>query len=294
MTYAEIVFTGIITFITPTDGRPATAVALNVPEPVASSRGDTIPAHVTWLRFDLNDLEADSPVQPDAVVELGGRQHGVVFLRGEEVSVATPSTNSDLVIVDGIPGDGELPTPQNKEFLYWVPRLRDILGRELAINPAYLDRQPNADLLAMRFELNRGRLSTSLVPPVAWEFRPMLSTPFRRAMAQEVALRIALGGPLTLKLTRFGGSASRLVKFVRADTRVMIGNTPHANIAGGTLHEHGANVDHHFELYYRILAEPPHTVPLPYRSITSFERGGRRRVISHGGNGMNCGPDRVP
>ena len=296
MSHAQIVFTGILVFVTAMGNAPTTVIGINATEPVMASNGQEIPAHVTWLYFEAGDLAADSPVRPDEVVEWSGRSYGLVRLRGESVRVSSAVADRDLEIVDGVPGDDDLgPTAANSKFLYWVPRLRDVYPGEHALNPAYLAKSPDPDLVTMRFELPRGTLRTGFITPDKWEFRPSIETPIRRELAQEVILDVATTAPLALTLQDFRTKSERVLKFNRRDPVVTIGNTPEFDIFPDGSHAHTMAVDHHFELYYRVYKEPPAVKPIPNRIEGGrVPGGGRFRVAVNRPSGVNCPPARVP
>jgi hypothetical protein len=293
MTHVEIIFTGIMTFLAPTGHDPMAVVALNVPTAVVSSTGAVIPPHVTWVRFDMRQLADDSPVRPDRVINVGGVEYGVVFLHGERARIANAPNTDDLVVDDGVPRDPEMPTTVNQKFLRWVPHLRDVLGTDIRPNPAYLESDPDPALINFRMELLSGHLSTTLVAPVLWEFRPMMGKGVRQAIAQEVTLTTDSSDAVVLELKRFRSSSVRLLHLVPSDGRVSLyfANGTESSVEPG--HGHAMAVDFHFELYYRMLAEMPAIRPIRYRVDTPQE-GNRFQARPMSVGGFDCGPDGLP
>lgn len=292
MSAAQILFTGIISFVSAMNGNPMAAVAINASAPTLSADGATIPAHRAWIRFELADLADDSAVRPDRVVDRDGVAYGVVFLQGESVRVASRILDSDLALEDGIPADPEAPTAANEHFLYWVPRMRDMLGAMPRLDPAYLDRDPSPDLIAMRFELTRGHLATTRLAPAIAEFRPRAGSGLRRAVAQEVGLDLQLDGPLVLELSKFRSGDTRTLRFRSAATKVLIANAPEEELAP-MAHVHETTIARHYELYYRFLLDPPASKPIPV-AVQSASRDGRWRMVAHGDSTGYCGPDGQP
>jgi hypothetical protein len=294
MTHVEIVFTGIMTFLAATGGDPMAVVALNVPTEIVASSGAVIPPHVTWVRFDMRELADDSAVRPDREISINGLNYGVVFLHGERARILNASNADDLVIDDGVPRDSEMPTAGNQKFLRWVPHLRDVLGTDIRVKPAYVESDPNPELINFRMELLSGHLATSLVAPVLWEFRPVAGKGVRQAIAQEVTLSTVSDDPVVLELKRFRSATTRLLHLLPVDGKVglFFANGPESSVEPG--HGHAMPVDFHFELYYRMLADMPAVRPVPYRVDLSRDGGGwyRSRLLLAGG--FDCGPDGLP
>ncbi|HWS70801.1 MAG TPA: hypothetical protein VN605_01745 [Thermoanaerobaculia bacterium] len=294
MNTAEILFTGIISFVSAMNGNPMAAVAVNASTPTLTASGATIPAHKAWIRFDLGDLADDSAVRPDRVVERDGVTYGVVFVHGESVRIANRMLDADLALEDGIPGDPEAPTAANEHFLYWVPRMRDMLGTMPRLDPAYLDRDPSPELIAMRFELTRGHLATTRLAPAIAEFQPRLGSGLRRAVAQEVGLDVRLDAPLVLELAKFRSSETRTLRFRSPATKVLIANAPEEELAPAeAAHVHDASVARHYELYYRFLLDPPDSKPISV-AVRSSSPDGRWHMVAHGDSTGYCGPDSKP
>jgi hypothetical protein len=289
---AQILFTGIISFVSAMNGDPMAAVAVNASVATLSADGTTIPAHRAWIRFELDDLADDSAVRPDRVVDRDGVTYGVVFLHGENVRIANRMLDADLTLEDGIPADPEAPTAANEHFLYWVPRMRDMLGTTPRLDPAYVDRDPSPELIAMRFELTRGHLATTRLAPAIAEFQPRLGSGLRRAVAQEVGLDLQLDGPLVLELAKFRSGEARTLRFRSLATKVLIANSPEEELAPSA-HVHDASIARHYELYYRFLLDPPDRKPIPV-AVQSSSPDGRRRMVAHGDSTGYCGPDSKP
>jgi hypothetical protein len=292
MTHVEIVFTGIMTFLAPTGHDPMAVVALNVPTPVVSSTGAVIPPHVTWVRFDMRELADDSAVRPDRVINIAGVDYGVVFLHGEQARIVNAPNTDDLVVDDGVPRDPEMPTAVNDKFLRWVPHLRDVLGTDIRVNPAYLESDPDPALINFRMELLSGHLSTSHVPTVLWEFRPVLGKGVRQAVAQEVTFTTSSGDAVLLELKRFRSTTVRLLHLVSSNGKVSLffANGTESSVEPGN--GHAMSVDFHFELYYRMLADMPSIRPLPYRVEAPPDGNRYHARLSVGG--LDCGPDGLP
>jgi hypothetical protein len=292
MTQVEIIFTGIMTFLAPTSPDPMAVVALNVPTAVVSSSGAIIPPHVTWVRFDMRELADDSAVRPDRVIDTDGLAYGVVFIHGERARIVNAPNTDDLVIDDGVPRDSEMPTPVNAKFLRWVPHLRDVLGTDIRVNPAYLESDPDPALLNFRMELLSGHLSTSHVASVLWEFRPILGKGVRQAIAQEVTLTTSSSNAVVLELKRFRSTTVRFLHLVPNDGKVSLffANGTESSVAPGA--GHAMPVDFHFELYYRMLAELPAIRPVPYRVAAPPDGNRFHSTLSVGG--LDCGPDGLP
>jgi hypothetical protein len=283
MSHVDLILTGIIAILGATNEAPTTAVVLNASRPTPASNGTTIPAHVAWLSVDATLVASDSAA-PDRV--LNGQ--AIYLLRGESIAVAR-HVPKDLVLVDGVPNNARVVSEENRRFLHWAARMREIWPGEHALNPAYTQRDPDPAMVAARVEINGGELATNYVSDIVWEFRPVKgSTPVTQPLAQQLDYAFDIDGPVILELRKFRSDEMRSIRLTSTSARVRVGNSLEEDIQPSGTHRH-LSVDTHFELYYQLFAEPPAERPIPVQ-VPGAPRPAPRRIQPLSPEGANCPP----
>ena len=290
MHHVHVIFTGIIALISsaPQNGS-MTAVVLNAATASVAADGTAIPPHVGWIMVEQAKL-AEGSAAPDRVVTHDGVPTAVYILRGEEIRLnAAPA--DDLVLVDGLPSSGETASAANRSFLHWAARTREIWPGDHALNSAYLDADPDPQLVSARMQLSGGALSTDYVGERVWEFRPGPRNRVRHALAQQIAYDLNAAGAIEITLRTFRSNAARVIRLKDGDAQLLVGNTPENEIESTAMHVH-ETVDHHFELYYRLFAAPPAEKPIPYLIENGNRRPGGPRFVPTPNfiMGGNCPP----
>lgn len=290
MHHVHVIFTGIIALISSGQGGSMTAVVLNSPSAVVASDGSSIPPHVGWIMIEQAML-AEGSAKPDRVLDHDGVPAALYLLRGEEIRVGGMPAQ-DLVLVDGLPSSGETAVAANRSFLHWAARMREIWPGDHALNPAYLDSDPDSRLVSGRMLLSGGSLSTDYVGDRVWEFRPAAArNRVRHALAQQIEYGFDAAGAAEIVLRKFGSEETRVIRLEGDDVRLLVGNTPEEDIVPTGAHRH-ETIDHHFELYYRLFEAAPAFKPIPYLvdDGTRHPVGPRFGAAPYRTGGSNCPP----
>src|ERR1043165_681302 len=186
MHHVHVIFTGIIALISAASQNGSmTRIAVSAPAAGLASDGSAIPPHVGWIMIEQAML-AEGSATPNRLVTPDGGPAALFIRRGEEIRMnAAPA--DDLVLVDGLPSRGDVATAANRSFLHWAARMREIWPGEHALNAAYLESDPDPQLVSGRMLLSGGTLSTDYVGDRVWEFRPAAArNRVRHALAQQI------------------------------------------------------------------------------------------------------------
>jgi hypothetical protein len=281
----SIFFTGI-TFLL-TGGDTLEVVVPRFAESVAPS-GTTIPAHVAYLKFRIEDVpnfSTEAKPRPDFIFVAGEDdpktdQYAIYVLRGERVTVtgvdAKPkfdvckkSADCPIKLIDPDLTIG-------RDTFEHVPHLRDVCkhARCGRFDTDFL--KEDEEYVAARLSGPIGVLSTDpSIKMAKWSFHPMKTeflNPHEQLLAQRVALdMLSAENKFVVRITPFKPTDRHkevVLTFVPKirGRGIEIGNVPAADLLMINREHSLETVDHHFALYYKLLRQPvPSDPPLPHR-----------------------------
>lgn len=256
----RIVFTGICVFVS---DRGLSSGTFEPPLRVLLVNGrdtaDKDDRHEAYLLFDEKYWVEDPAVQlPDSP---RSSRHKVLELDGETISL-DPLSVPDRIngsLDFSMEGIGSCPTTKDQTSMRWVPSLFDVSGVR-AVDPSFLDSN-DASKISARMELTRGKLAPCISSPQQWRFHADEEGTLTQVIPQEVVYELKGEKGRDLAVT-VGG---RTLHFCpqrddRGNNKVelVIGNTRPDDIGPlpGGVTTPSMQVDHHFDLYYRLMNPP--------------------------------------
>jgi len=250
-----------------------------------------IPAHRAFVRFRMGQgFHPNSPRQPDKRFTFEGKEYGVVFLDGEQVSVLETAPNApgtSLYYRYKIANPPEIPqTDEEKTAFHWVPKMSDICSIPKEDYPA-----PNDAKVEKLVAIDRGLLK-SIPPTEIWRFEPEREggQPYTTAAAEGVRWELEPQSPQSTTYSiRTNRNPASLIFDVN-NVAIELGDYPMEEI----LMEKPAHdpesgyVDRHFELYYKFFKA--HTGG--YHVPRLIKRFGESTIVTR--VGPSCAPVSMP
>ena len=303
---ATFIFTGICYLSTASNG--VQVVMPTAEEALPASDGGAIPPHHAYIMFQTAQMDTGC-AEPDLrfTLKQGSlkREWGVIFLHGETLTLNNTDTppivfNQKFGAPPGGPNcagctipnlatddanlDVRLPYASIVHKAVACPKCGDL-------QPQYLNPKDGKDVAA-RVDLTTGFIAAaSPKEDCEWTFRPVEgggSEPAPMPLPQAAILDVKAGttNQITIKRLGFDGHEPPAVKLKEGADHlrllVYIGNAPLDDIER-IPHTMPENVDHHFELYYKLLARdlPGHPYPHKVTCNVSIRAG-------------NCPPIQLP
>ena len=240
-----------------------------------------------WKKMDGTDADGH-PVS-----------HFFADLTGQEILLdrSTGWKSAPLNYRDMRPADTKCPQGDDISSLHWLPSLSDLAGRAVSLKPEFAASHPDASVLSGRMEILGGDLLPVLPSgQTVWEFKEdsvAASVVTSQVVADGVQLTFDVDLPAANPVWEVTGKAfaanSPLQMIVRlkpdsnGNISVMLANL---NRSDTFTIRTPADKDVHFVHQYDVVTSVTNR-PIPFRSTTQTCGAG-------GGDGVNCGPDRVP
>lgn len=281
----RILFSGMMVFIPNSNGTQLDIVLLNVGHAHEISDGTTLTYHKPLLlarsgnctgtcpkddadiaTFVFGDKATDAAVDALETALDGG---GAWQLAGSDVSVVKGSGDPDLPALDFIDGvrSGIIPTTSGERADYsWLADLAQICPT-CGLDDSVLDEDPPAGLVAARFRLTSGDVSTYSIAQIGSNVTPVhfkrldgtgSASSYTQAIATWIGADIEVSGDsIQLVETKYDNSTGRTMTLTPdANDRIEIAvlNLPPLVPAApsGT-----PGVGKHFERYYDVTETPP-------------------------------------
>jgi len=304
----RIFFSGLIAFVPNANRTELTAVLLSTPHEYHVSDGSTVPHHMPLLlarsggcagQCDRRNpdiarfLYADqAPV--DAVIALDNALlHGSGWiLSGSDLSIrngcpADSGLGSPLVLQSDLRRSenghpAAIPTtPREREDFSWVADVKQLNPRHAGFAQAVLAPEPPRDLVAARFTIRNGRVSTYRLVQIDGKVKPVhfqpldggREMPYVQAVANWVVAEIEVtGDSVQIAEEAFGGGQRRTMTLSPQDGVVEIAvlNLPPFQVpASATRGTPGPG--RHFERFFDLLSVPMPSSgrPVPQAAVRS-------------------------
>jgi hypothetical protein len=292
MTHVDMLISGLSVLMDDPPGSTNRTVLF----PVYDERGST-DVHEAFLFAEPMYVDSTDSTNGWTPMTPVGSSSPVIFvhdLKGEEILLANTTgwQSPSLVYTESATpapiGNPCAMTPIGS--LHWLPRMSEVAGIGLSLKTKYTAKPPLASDVAMRMEVVGGALAAH-TPTVRdiYEFKasPIASPTTSQVVADGVDLLfdVKLGGtPLELSAKPFNGSARTIVKLIpdgAGNIKLGLGNLVKATFFKPTHPAFDPHFHHQYELFNESVVPPI----IPFRTYTSCPPSG---------DGVNCGPDRVP
>ncbi|HEY0140175.1 MAG TPA: hypothetical protein VGF48_04710 [Thermoanaerobaculia bacterium] len=289
----KILFSGLMAFVPNQDGTELTVLLLNVPHAYHTSDGASMEHHNAAVIARAGNCVGDCPQEqalanamfPDktAAAALAALQsamgNGAGWqLSASDISVRKATTSAAnlpaLTIVDNVRStvNGEPQSIPNtaaaREDYSWLADMSSVCSG-CTLNPALLGNNPPAGLIAARFRIRNGRVSTYSVIRLGSNVAPVTfkrldgtgsASSYSQALASWVATEIEVtGDAIEIVEDKFDGTAGRSMKLSpdsNGKVELAVLNLPSFEPPASPNND-APQVGKHFELFYELASNPP-------------------------------------
>lgn len=281
----RILFTGMLVFIPNEDGSRVDVLLLNVGHTHQMSDGTALADHTPIVLANGGTCTGDCPKRDATIatsifadkatnvaqdsLEAALPGGGSWILSGSELSLRKAAGAADLPalsIIDGVRTTIIPTTSAEREDFTWVANLKQICP-DCGLNPDVLDAEPPAGLIAARFRLTTGDLSTFAVARIGSDVTPVQfkrldgtgsASSYTQSIASWVGADITVSGTsIELVEMAFDGTPGRsmsLTPDANDMVEIAVLNLPPLIPVAPT---GTPGVGKHFERYYDVTATPP-------------------------------------
>jgi hypothetical protein len=264
------------------------AVAVEASQPFDSSYDVDVPLHMAMLKFKSKDVAVikDPENRLKEVIVEGSDAVTLLHLHGDRIQLGTGQ---------GACAAATAKTPAARDSAKGIPRLSEIVRPDLKLAPKTFPTgarlndftKVSKDLVAAWLEIAGGHLRA--VQPEFPETEEVQFRPSRRRaiLSPAVEWRLPSGQADCIIVTPFSGADPIVLAFV-PDNAITV---DFENMADRSTGEAVPGIGYDYELFYRLIENPPVIPPIPYGLVNVPNEGSNPGP--DGLTGVNCGPVRI-